>query len=67
MCQSCVKEFELTRVCADQRLIQLPLGDARIEGLEEHPHADGHQGGQDAIEDGIENTDFRWKRNDKTH
>lgn len=51
--------LELTWVGADQRLVQLPLGNARIERLEEHPHADGHQGGQDAIEDCVEHTDFR--------
>jgi len=50
--------LRLTWICADQGAVKGPLRNARIEGLEEGPHADGHQGGEDSIEGHIEDSDF---------
>lgn len=38
-------QSRLTWVGADERLMQLPFGDAWIECSEEHNHAHGHEGG----------------------
>ena len=48
----------LTWICADEGLGHLPLWNAGVECLEEDPHADGHQGGQHAIEDCVEDADL---------
>lgn len=40
---------------------QLPLRDARVQRLEENPHAYGHQGRKHAVEYEVEETDLPWK------
>lgn len=42
------------RVCADDALLQLPHRLARVQQLQERPHADRHQDRQRRVEDEVE-------------
>lgn len=50
-----------TWVGADERLVQLPFRDARIECSHKHHHADGDEGGENSIEHRVEESDLGCK------
>lgn len=45
-------------VGADDGAVELPLRDARVQRLEEDPHADRHQGRQHPVEYEVEQSDL---------
>lgn len=47
-----------TRVAADQRVVQLPLGRVRIQSLVEHSQHRAEEAGQDGIENYVEQQDL---------